>query len=85
MADKGTAEALAAPMDTISVKGEVGSIGQEALELYFTNKKRCEGGEILGINLLKDNQATITFSDPSGMYPIYIHSYTCTYYIDRYS
>ena len=62
MANKGITE-----IDTVLVNGEVESVGQEALELYFTNKKRCGGGEILSI-VLKNNQATIVFCDPSGMY-----------------
>jgi len=53
-------------IDVIIVKGEVEDVGQEALELYFTNKKRCGGGEIVNI-LLEDKQATITFKDSSGM------------------
>ena len=55
-----------AQLDTILVKGEVDSVGKEALELHFTNKKKCGGGDISSIQL-KDNQATIIFCDPSGM------------------
>ena len=62
MANKGITE----DPDTILVKGEIKIIGQEALALHFTNKKKCGGGEIANI-LLKDDQATITFCDPSGM------------------
>ena len=62
MADKGMTEDL----DTILVKGEVVSVGQGALKLHFTNKKKCGGGEIANM-LLKDDQATITFCDSTGM------------------
>ena len=62
MADKGITE----DPDTILVKGEIMSVGQQALTLHFTNKKKCGGGEIANM-LLKDDQATITFCDPSGM------------------
>jgi len=57
---------MADKVDAIIVKGEVEDVGQEALELYFTNKKRCGGGEIVSI-LLKNKQATITYWDSSGM------------------
>ena len=63
MVDKGITE----DTDSILVKGEVKIIGQEALTLHFTNKKKCGGGEIDKI-LLEDDQATITFYDPSGKY-----------------
>ena len=63
MADKGVTEDI----DSILVKGEVKIIGQEALTLHFTNKRKCGGGEIANI-LLEDDQATITFCNPSGMY-----------------
>ena len=63
MADKRVTE----DTDSILVKGEVKSIGQDALTLHFTNKKKCGGGEIGNI-LLEDDQATITFCDPSGKY-----------------
>ena len=66
MANKGVTEAPAL-LDTILVKGEVESVGKEALELHFTNKKKCGGGDIVSIQL-KDNQATIIFCDPSGVY-----------------
>ena len=50
MADKGTTE-LPTVTDTVLVNGEVESVGEEALDLYFTNKKRCGGGEICSIVL----------------------------------
>ena len=67
MAAKGITEAPTL-IDTIIVKGEVKSVGQEALTLHFTNKKKSGGGEILIINLLNDDQATITFHDAAGQY-----------------
>ena len=68
MATKGITEAPTL-INTILVKGEVKSVGQEALTLYFTNKKKIGGGKIDTI-LLRDDQATITFHDPSGMYNV---------------
>ena len=66
MAAKGITEAPTL-IDTILVKGEVKSVGQEALELYFKNKKKSGGGEIVNCILLNDDQAAIKFHDPAGM------------------
>lgn len=64
MANKGNSAPTLTVTDTILVKGEVKSVGETALTLYFTNKKRFGGGEIASI-LLNDDQATVTFCDPS--------------------
>ena len=45
-----------------------GDVGEEALELFFTNKKKCGGGEIVDIRKKSDIEAIITFKDPAGMY-----------------
>ena len=66
MANKGNSAPTLSVTDTILVKGEVKSVGETALTLYFTNKKRFGRGEIASI-LLNDDQATVTFCDPSGM------------------
>lgn len=41
---------------------------EEFLELYFSHPKRSGGGEVESIKILSDNEAIVTFSDPTGMY-----------------
>ena len=53
---------------TIVVRGDVKGVGEEALELFFTNPKKCGGGEIVSIKIESDTEAFITFQDSAGMY-----------------
>ena len=53
---------------TIVVRGDVKGVGEEALELFFTNPKKCGGGEIVSIKIESDTEAFITFQDSVGMY-----------------
>jgi len=55
-------------IDTIVVRGNVKGIGEEALELFFTNTKKCGGGEIVSIEIESDSEAFITFQDCAGTY-----------------
>jgi len=54
-------------IDTIVVRGDVKGVGEEALELFFTNPKKCGGGEIVNIKIEGDTEAFITFQDSAGM------------------
>ena len=64
-------------IDTIVVRGDVKAVGEEALELFFTNKRRCGGGEIVSIKIESDSEAFITFQDPDGMYCTYVWYCMC--------
>jgi len=52
-------------MNTIVVRGDAEVINEEILNLYFTNKKKG-GGDVTSI-VIKNNEAFITFADPSGV------------------
>jgi len=52
-------------LDTILVTGNLEGITEGALKLYFTNKKKCGGGDIINV-LIQQNKALITFSDLQG-------------------
>ena len=54
--------------EVILVRGDIKEVGEEALELFFTNNKKCGGGEIVDIKIENDNEVIITFQDPAGMY-----------------
>ena len=56
--------------DTILVKGLTDCHTESALKFFFTNKKKCGGGEVTKIVVKKDN-AYITFADPKGTIFIY--------------
>jgi len=55
-------------INTIVVRGDVKGVGEEALKLFFTNTKKCGGGEIVSIEIESDSKAFITFQDCAGMY-----------------
>ena len=41
---------------------------EDFLELYFSNPTKSGGGEVESIEILGDNEAIVTFSDPAGRY-----------------
>ena len=43
---------------------------EEFLDLYFSNPTKSGGGEVESIEILSDNEAIVTFSDPTGRYDI---------------
>ena len=56
---------VTASKDTILVKGLSASHKQSVLRLYFTNKKKCGGGDVTSI-VLTGTQAYISFVDSNG-------------------
>ena len=54
-------------INTIIVKGDVKGVGEEALEVFFSNTKKFSGGEIASIKIESDSEAYITFQDSDGM------------------
>lgn len=41
---------------------------EEFLHFYFGSQKRSGGGKVESIQMLSDNEAIVTFSDPAGMW-----------------
>ena len=52
-------------MDTVLVKELSPTHDESVLKLYFTNKKKSDGGDVTNI-AIKDTHAYITFADPEG-------------------
>ena len=48
--------------DTILVKGLKGCHNESALRLFFTNKKKCGGGDVTKVDVKKEI-AYVTFAD----------------------
>ena len=53
--------------DTILVKGLKECHTESALKLFFTNKKKCGGGDITKISINKES-AYVSFADPKGRF-----------------
>ena len=51
--------------DTILVKGLKDCHTKEALRLFFTNKKKCGGGDVTKI-IIREGSAYVTFADPES-------------------
>ena len=51
--------------DTILVKGLKDCHTEVALSLFFTNKKKCGGGEVTKI-IIREGSAYVTFADPES-------------------
>lgn len=61
--------------DSVLVQGEMSSVSEDALMLYFSNKKRSQGGEIKSLTWCeKRTSAVITFEDCEGMFSFIIFS-----------
>ena len=56
---------VSAVTDTILVKGLMECHTESALKLFFTNKKKCGGGDVTKI-IIKEESAYISFADPKG-------------------
>lgn len=54
-------------LDTILARGNMESVGKEALKLYFNNTKKCGGEGIVNI-LIQQDKTFITFNDVQGIY-----------------
>ena len=52
-------------MDTVLVKGLSHTHAESVLKLYFTNKKKCGGGDVTSI-AIKGENAYVSFVDPNG-------------------
>ena len=52
-------------MDTVLVKGLSTAHSESVLKLYFTNKKKCDGGDLTSI-AIKGGIAYVSFADPNG-------------------
>ena len=53
--------------DTILVRGLKDCHTESTLNLYFTNEKKCGGGDVTKIIINKDS-AYVSFVDPKGSY-----------------
>ena len=51
--------------DTILVKGLTECHTESALKLFFTNKKKCGGGDVTKV-VIKEESAYVSFADPKG-------------------
>ena len=40
---------------------------EEFLRMYFGSAKRSGGGEVESVDILNENEAIVTFSDPAGI------------------
>lgn len=55
--------------DSVLVQGKISSVSDDALTLYFSNKKRSRGGEIKSLTWReRRTSAVITFEDCQGMF-----------------
>ena len=72
-----TTEPQITASNTILVKGLKDCHTELVLKLFFTNKKKCGGGDVTKILLKKDN-AYVTFADSKGMQSV-------NYYVILYS
>lgn len=60
--------------DSVLVQGEMGSVSDDALMLYFSNKKRSRGGEVKSLIWReKRTSAVITFEDCQGMFSFILY------------
>lgn len=62
-----TVEMCKAMKPTIHIRNITTQCDDEFLKWYFSNPKMSGGGEVESIEILGDNEATVTFSDPAGM------------------
>ncbi|XP_065920901.1 uncharacterized protein [Dysidea avara] len=53
-------------MDIVLVRGLSASHSQSVLKLYFTNKRKCGGGDVTNV-ILNGTQAYISFADSNGL------------------
>ena len=53
--------------DTILVKGLKECHTESALKFFFTNKKKCGGGDVTKISINKES-AYVSFADPKGRF-----------------
>lgn len=55
------------PPATVMIRNLPIDISRDVLELYFSNRRRSDGGQVTEVNLdLEHQHALVTFSDPKG-------------------
>jgi hypothetical protein len=54
---------------TVMIRNLPSDISRDVLELYFSNRRRSDGGQVVDVTFDDEHQhALVTFADPKGIY-----------------